>query len=423
MKVSLIDETPVKKALDFEVEEEVVEAELNKQAKAIARRAQIPGFRPGKVPLPVVRRQFKQEVEQEALEAIANRALPTELETRGLKPVAQPRLVNVDLKNGSPSTFRIAFDVLPQVEIPNWRGIEVRVKKVEATQEVIDREIDGIRNASARFEAAPDRPAQKGDFVEADITITDHTTGRSRKREEALVEVGGEGNHDELNEALEGVTPGESKEVRAVEKETEDGVEKVVRTVDYELTVRAIKVKRLPERDDEFAKDLEYDSFKDLEAKVRERVEQALRRNQDAEIEDAVLVKLADAATIELPQSLVDEQLQARVRRFAEMLQRQGVDLEKARFDWEKIANEQRPGAERQVKLEILLDAIARVEKVEASEADVEAQIKLLAQRAGVSPETLAGRASGDQRAQMAAQARDRRTIDMIKSAARVVAE
>jgi trigger factor len=423
MKVSLIDETPVKKALAFEVEAEVVEKEMNRQAKAIAKRAQLPGFRPGKVPLTVVRRQFRQEVEQEALEAIANSALPNELESRGLKPVAQPRLVNVDLKADAPSTFRIAFDVLPQVEIPNWRGIEARVKKVEATREVIDREIDGLRNASARFEAAPDRPAQKGDYVEADITVTDHTTGRSRKREEALIEVGGEGNHDELNAALEGTRPGDAKEVRAVEKETEDGVERVVRTVDYQVSVRAIKVKRLPERDDEFAKDLEYDSFADLEAKVRERVESALRRNQDAEIEDAVLTKLADLATIELPESLVDEQLQARLRRFAEMMQRQGVDLEKARFDWEKIAKEQRPGAERQVKLEILLDAIARAEKVEASEADVEAQIKHLASRAGVSPETLAARASGDQRAQMAAQARDRRTIEMIKSAARVVAE
>jgi trigger factor len=427
MKVSLVEETAVKKALDFEVDPDVVEKELEKQAKAIGRKAQLPGFRPGKVPTAVVRRQFKQEVEQEALEAIANRALPEELESRGLKPVAQPRLVKADLHSGALATFRIAFDVLPAVEIPGWRGVEVRVPRVAASDEMVDREIDRLRDSSARFEPAPDRPAERGDFVEADIEITDHTSGQSRKRDEALVEVGGEGNHDELNAALEGVRPGDAKSVRAVEKETEkDGdseKERIVRTVDYAFTVRAVKVKTLPARDDEFAKDMEFESLDEMRSKVRERIELALRRNQDAEIEDAVLTKVAAMTSFELPESLVEEQLRARVNRFAEMLQRQGVSLDKVRLDWDKIAAEQRPGAEKQVRVEILLDAIARAERVEATEGDLDEQVKRLAQRAGVPPDAVAARMKPEQRAQMAAQARDRRTIEMIKSAARVVEE
>lgn len=425
MKVEFIEESPVKKALEFEVPQDVVEKEIEKQAKAIARKASIPGFRPGKVPTALVRKQFKSEVEQEAMEAIANRSLPQELESRGLRPVAQPRLVKADLKPNEPLVFRIAFDVLPPVAIPSWRGLEARVKKSEATDEMVAREIDSLRDASATFEVAPDRPAAAGDFVEADIMITDHTSGQSRKRNEALVEVGGQGNHDELNAALIGVRPGDSKEVRAVEKETDEktGEERVIRTVDYAFTVKAIKVKRLPEVDDEFAKDLEHDSLDDLRQKVRGRIDASLRHNQEVEIEDAVLMKLADSATIELPESLVEEQVEARVRRFAEMLHRQGVDLEKMSLDWNKIAAEQRPGAERQVKLEILLDAIAKAENVEVNETDVEDQMKRVAQRARVDSEVLGQRMKPEQKAQMAAQARDRKTIDMIKAAARVIAE
>ncbi len=220
--------------------------------------------------------------------------------------------------------------------------------------------------------------------------------------------------------ALEGIQAGESKEVRAVERENEDPNSPVVRTVDYNVTVRAIKVKVLPAKDDEFAKDLNFDNYQALETSVRERLERSLKHNEDIEIEDAVLNKLADLATFDIPQSLVDEQVEARTRRFAENLQQQGIDLQKINLDWNKVAAEQRGGAEKQVKLEILLDAIGKAEKIEATEADVQDQIKRLAARARTSEASLAGRLDEDQKARLTAQARDRRIIDMIRAAARV---
>lgn len=420
MKAELTSENSVRKAIDFDIDKEVVSKEIDKRAKSIARKAQLPGFRPGKVPLAVVKRQFKQDVEQDAVEAIANQFLPKELETHKLRPVASPKLEKVELAPEGSLKFRITFDVLPEVAVPAFRGIEVSVKKQSVTPEMVDTEIERLRDAGARFEPAPDRPAQKGDFVEVDIEVTDHSTGQARKREETLIEIGHAGNHEELNAALIGAAPGDTREARAVERENEDPNSPVVRTVDYHVVVRAIKVKTLPAKDDEFAKDMNFDNYAALETSVRERIERALKHNEDVAIEDAVLNKLADMANFDIPQSLVDEQVEARTRRFAENLQQQGVDLDKVNLDWSKIAAEQREGAEKQVKLEILLDAIGKAEKVEASDEDIQDQIKRLAARARTSENAIAGRLNDDQKLRLAAQARDRRIIDMIRAAARV---
>ncbi len=420
MKAELTSENSVRKAIDFDVDKEIVSKEIDKRARTIAKRAQLPGFRPGKVPLAVVKRQFKADVEQDAVEAIANELLPKELETHKLRPVASPKLEKVELAPEGALKFRITFDILPEVAIPAFRGIEVSVKQQTATPEMIEVEIDRLRDAGARFEPAPDRPAQKGDFVEVDIEVTDHSTGEARKRDETLIEVGHAANHGELNAALEGILPGEEKEVRAVERESEDPNSPVVRTVDYHVVVRAIKVKTLPAKDDEFAKDLNFDDFGALEAGVKERIERALKQNENVTIEDAVLHKLADLATFDIPQSLVDEQVEARTRRFAENLQQQGIDLEKINLDWNKVAAEQREGAAKQVKLEILLDAIGKAEKIEATDDDVQDQIKRLAARARTSEGAISGRLTDDQKSRLTAQARDRRIIDMIRAAARV---
>lgn len=420
MKAELTSENSVRKAIDFDVDKEVVSKEIDKRARSIAKRAQLPGFRPGKVPLAVVKRQYKADVEQDAVEAIANELLPKELETHKLRPVASPKLEKVELAPEGTLKFRIIFDILPEVTIPAFRGIEVTVKQQVASPEMIDAEIDRLRDAAARFEPAPDRPAQKGDFVEVDIEVTDHTTAEARKREAALIEVGHSGNHGELNAALEGILPGVSKEVRAIERENEDPHSPIVRTVDYHVVVRAIKVKTLPAKDDEFAKDLNFDDFAGLEASVKERIERALRHNEEVTVEDAVLNRLADLATFDIPESLVDEQVEARTRRFAENLQQQGIDLQKVNLDWKKVAAEQREGAAKQVKLEILLDAIGKAEKIEATEEDVQDQIKRLAARARTSEGAISGRLTEDQKSRLTAQARDRRIIDMIRAAARV---
>jgi len=420
LKAELTSENSVRKAIDFDIDKELVTKEIDKRARDIAKRAQIPGFRPGKVPLTVVKRQFKEDVERDAVEAIANQVLPKELETHNLRPVASPKLDKVELAPEGTLKFRVTFDVLPEVKIPAFRGIEVSVKKETASQQMVDTEIDRLRDASSRFEPAPDRAAQNGDFVEVDIEVTDHSTGQARKREATLIEVGHSANHPELNAALVGIAVGETREVRAVERENEDPNSPVVRTVDYHVVVRAIKVKTLPAKDDEFARDLNLDNFAALEASVRERIERALKHNEDVAVEDAVLNKLADLATFDIPQSLVEEQVEARTRRFAENLQQQGIDLQKVNLDWEKIAAEQKEGSEKQVKLEILLDAIGKSEKVEATDEDVQDQIKRLAARARTSEQAISGRLDADQKARLTAQARDRRIIDMIRAAARV---
>ena len=179
MKAELTSENSVRKAIDFDIDKDVVSKEIDKRAKNIATRAQIPGFRPGKVPLTVVKRQFKADVEQEAVEAIANQVLPKELEAHGLKPVAPPKLEKVDLSPDQSLKFRITFDILPEVAIPAFRGIEVSVKRQTPTQEMLDIEMTG--SGTPRPALNPRPIARLGRAISSRWTSRSPTTRPARR--------------------------------------------------------------------------------------------------------------------------------------------------------------------------------------------------------------------------------------------------
>ncbi len=165
MKVEYAEETSVRKSLAFEIEPEVVDREIEERARQYARNVKLPGFRKGKIPGDVVRKRFRSQILEEVAEKLVNKVVFEEIEGRGLKPVSNPKVVELKIDESQPLTFRAIFETLPIVELPEWRGLSVKQRQAQVGDLEVDQELDRLREAHARFDPIEGRPAADGDYA------------------------------------------------------------------------------------------------------------------------------------------------------------------------------------------------------------------------------------------------------------------
>ncbi len=423
MKVDYVEETSVRKALSFEIEAELVEKEIEDRARDYARKVKLPGFRPGKVPSEVVKRRFRQQVKDDAAEAIVNRVVFDELQGRGLRPLASPRVVDLKMDENQPMTFRAVFETLPFVDVPEYKGLEVKGRQVSVTEEDVDREVESIREDAARYEPIEGRPAQKGDYVVADVERRTAESDQPSRDENVLIEVGADGNFAELNEALTGTSPGDTREVKVVREDPKAPLG--ARSIDYRVAVKGVKDKVVPAADDEFAKDLgEFGSLAELRDHVRARIRATREREADREVKQSIVRELAEKASFEVPEALVDRHLDARLEAAVRDLAYQGIDPRQADVDWKAVREGQREGAQKAAKAEILLDEIARRENVEALPAEVDAELSRYAERMHKPVEVVKRQMEKEGAlSALRARIREEKTLDLLKADARLIFE
>jgi len=422
LKVDYVEETSVRKALAFEVESERVQEEIDARAKDLARRVKLPGFRPGKVPLEVVKKRFKDEILGEAAEAIVNKVVFDELDGRGLKPLAPPRVEEVKLEEGQPMSFKAVFETLPLVELPDWKGLRVTARGPKVADEDVLKEIDRMREEAARYDAVEEeRQTHSGDFVLLDLVWSPLDGGKGGRDENALIEIGNAGNHKDMNAGLEGLRVGETKAIEVAWGE--DAAPAIAgKTVRYTVTLKGIKKKVVPERDDEFAKDLgEFDSLAALEAKVRQQLEAAEERRADREVKAGLVESLVAKTGFEVPEALVERHMSARTESLARGLAYQGIDPRKLAVDWKQYRESTREDSVKAARADILLDEIARREGIEVRDAEIDAELTRISERSGRSREQVRAQMAkeGDLSA-LAARIREEKTLDLLKSNASI---
>lgn len=422
MKVDYIEESPVKKALTFEVEPERVQQEIDTRARELSRKVKLPGFRPGKVPIEVVKRRFKNEILGEAAEAIVNKVVFDELDGRGLKPLAPPKVEGVKLDEGQPLTFKAVFETLPLIELPDWRGLRASAKGPNVADEDVETELDRLREEAARYDPVDEaRPTQAGDYVLLDLVWKPLDGGKGGRDENALIEIGNAGNHPDMNKGLEGLSLGETREIDvAWGKDAAPSIAN--KTVRYTVTLKGLKKKVVPAKDDEFAKDLgEFDSLAALRDKIRGQLQSAEERRVDRDTKGALVEALVAKAQFEVPEALVERHMTARTETLARGLAYQGIDPRRVGVNWRDYRESTREESVKAAKADILLDEIARREGIEALESDVEGEVARLAERAGKSKDALRAQMAkeGDLSA-LAARIREEKTLDLIKSNASI---
>jgi trigger factor len=421
------DESPTLTVLHIEVPVEEAEEARRGVTRAYAKQAALPGFRKGHAPESVVQKRFTEQIREDVLERVIPDALSAAIEERKLPVLGRPRIEALTWDPPGPIRFTARLEKRPPIDPGEYRGVPVEDANVEPTEEEISGVVDRLREGHAEFHPIEGRPAAAGDFAVADIAgsfieiLAPGQNPRTFRDEKLTLEIGHPDSMPEINEALRGASPGERRRFRKSFPDDFPNEEFRGKTVDYELTLVALKQKKLPEFNDDFAR-LVADN--ETAAGLREKVREGLRREKETErrrkFRRVIVDTLLSRMDLPAPDSLVEAETVAALKDYARYLASSGLDPKEA--DWEKLGQDARPGAERRVREYLLLDEIARREAIAVSDTEVEAEFKRAAARRGADPAALREQmAKNDGIEALRDEIRLSRAVDVLISAARVL--
>lgn len=376
MLINLQDLSPVKKTVDVEVPADAVRSELNEVTTEFARHAKLPGFRPGKTPIGVIRKRFAKDIHEEVVQRLLPKFFHEAVSEKGLVTVGSAYLKRVDeIREGEPLRFEAEFEIKPEFELKEYKGIELKNRSTDVGPDDVDAMVERLRDQGSTMRPVEDRGAEDGDYVIMDVTTSGEGI-ETRTSEGAHVQIGEESPMPELHALLRGRKAGDDA---SLEKSWgEDAVNEEVRGkyVKYDIKVRELRIREKPEMNEEFAKSI---GFESVEA-MRARIEEDLKRHREHEAlrakREEAADKLVAAHQLDAPESLIEEELGNSLRNYARYLSSQGIDLERAGLDWEKVREDFRPEAEKRVKRGLILESIARQENLEVADAEVDSEIR-----------------------------------------------
>jgi trigger factor len=346
--------------------------------------AKLPGFRPGKVPESVVRRRFATEIRKEVIDGLLPERFNKGVQELGVKPVGQPQVTELTIDDGQPLHVKAVFEYLPEVSIEGYQSVVVDKPSVEVTEEEFAQELEHLRDSRATVEPVEeDRTLVDGDWAQISYTgrMEDDPEAAPIAGEDTLVEVGGKDTVEAFTSVLRGAKPGQELKAEVIYPADYPDAKLQGKTVAYEVTVKAIKKRIVPELDDSFAKELgEYENLAELENRVREHLANRKRRSVESETKDRLFAALLERYQFPVPESLVQEQVDARLERGLRALAAQGMNPEQMRkMDFSRLRVAQRDSAVAEVKTFILLDRIAEAEGISASDEELDRELQLAA--------------------------------------------
>jgi len=391
-----VDEATCKRELLIEVPAEAVREEAEKVAHDFQRQARVPGFRPGKTPLSLVKQRFREEIREEVLHHLVPRHFQKRAAEEHMEPVESPDIteVHLNIEKDEPMTFKAAFEVMPSFELQPYDGLAVEVDDPTVTDADLEAELRKVQESHATFEPVTDRPLADGDFANisfegrpaaageaAGSEAPQASKGPSRpvKVDDVLCEIGGTTTLPAFSENLRGALSGEERAFTVTYPADFDNPQLAGQTLQYTVKVEGVKRKQVPELNDDFARDLgDFKSLEEVRARLREQLEEARRHKSDSDARDKLLSQLVDMHGFPVPDTLVEKQLQARMERTIRQLSSQGLDPRKMNLDWSKVRESHRQGAARDVKAELLMDRIAEKEGIEVTREEIDREIEQL---------------------------------------------
>ena len=388
--------------------EVVIDAPAEDVAKAFRtvtrnyqRYAKLPGFRPGKVPESVIKRKFANEIRKEVTDGLLPERFSKKVQELGVRPVGQPQVTELTIEDGQPLHLKAVFEYMPDVSIEGYEQVVVDKPSVEVTEDEFKNELDQLRESRGTIEPVKeDRPLVDGDWAQISYSgaVADEPEAPPIAGEDSLVEVGGKDTVDAFTQVLRGAKAGQELKAEVIYPADYPEAKLQGKTVAYDLTVKAIKKRLLPELNDEFAKEMgNYESLDQLENAVREHMANRKRRSVEGETKDRLFAALVEKFQFPVPESMVQEQVDARLERGLRALAAQGMNTEQMRkLDFGRLRTAQRDSAVAEVKAQILLDKIAEKEGVTISEEDLDRELHLAALQSREPYETLRQRLTED---------------------------
>jgi trigger factor len=382
MLLNYEDVSSVKKIVEVEIPADLIAAEAKRVTADFSRQANVPGFRPGKVPAGVIRTRFAKEIQEQVMEQLLPRTFQDAIADKGLEVVGEPVLEHLDaFVEGAPVKYKAEFEVKPKFELGEYRGLSIDDPKIDVAETDIGSMVERLRDQASAYRPVEDRGLEEGDFAMIEMTTSgdgiepDTRGGHFRLGEETPL--------PELHEALRGKKPGESASFEKTYPDDAQNEQFRGRTIKHDVTLKEIRVQEKPEITDEFAQSTgEWQTVDEMReaiaADIRKHRELEAKRLKKNQIGDLLLA----AHHFEVPDTLVEEELGKSLQNYARFLASQGVDIEKAEIDWRKMQEEFRPEAVKRTKRALILEQIAKKENLIVSDVEIDAEIRRAAKEA-----------------------------------------
>jgi trigger factor len=388
-----------------EISVEIPAAEVARETEAVVQKyqklARLPGFRKGHVPASIIRQRFAEDLKSDVVEALVPRYFRKEAEKLGMLPVSQPRVTDLHIHEGEPLRFKASFEIMPEIKVEGYKELRTEKAEISVSDADVEEELNRVREQDATFTSVEGRSLAEGDFAQASMDgkpKAGEAGAQPVHMDEVLIEIGGKNTVPEFSDNLRGASAGDERTFEVSYPEDASDKRLAGKTFIYSVKVKGIKQKQLPELNEDFAKELgEFSSIEQVRKQIRENMEAEKRHTAERAAKDKLVADLVKRNDFEVPDSLVERQIDVRLERGLRALAAQGMKLEDMKkMDLPRVRAGQREQAVEDVKSSLLLDRIAELEKIEVGDDEINREVEALAQQTKQTPEAVRARLTQD---------------------------
>jgi trigger factor len=400
-KTEELKKDSIKREISVEIPAAEVARETEAQILRYQKSARLPGFRAGHVPASIIRQRFGEGLKNDVAEALIPKYFRRETEKKGLIPISQPRVTDLHIHDGEPLTFKATFEILPEIEVQGYKELRADKPEIVVTDEEVENALSSLREQRATYTTVEGRTLAEGDFAQAsmdgkpkDAQDAKDAASNPVHMDDVLIEIGGKNTVPEFSQNLTGTSAGDERTFDVSYPEDISDKRLAGKTFVYTVKVNGIKQKSLPELNDDFAKELgEFTSLDQVRKQIRENMEFEKRHAAQREAKDKLVAELVKRNDFEVPESLVDRQIDVRLERGLRALAAQGMKMEDMKkMDLPRLRAGQHDQAVQDVRSSLLLERVADLEKIEASDEEVNREVESLAKQAKQTPEAVRAR-------------------------------
>jgi trigger factor len=399
------DKDSVKREISVEIPAAEVTRETELQIQRYQKSARLPGFRAGHVPASIIKQRFGDGLKNDVIEALAPKHFRREAEKQGLIPVSQPRITDLHMHDGEPLRFKATFEVLPEIQVEGYKDLRADKPEITVTDQEVEDALNNVREQRATYTTVEGRTLAEGDFAQAsmdgkpkDGKDVAEASANPVHMDDVLIEIGGKNTVPEFTQNLTGASTGEERTFDVSYPEDVSDKRLAGKTFVYTVKINGIKQKSLPELNDDFAKELgEFTSLDQVRKQIRENMEAEKKHNTEHAAKDKLVAELVKRNDFEVPESLIDRQIDLRLERGLRALAAQGMKMEELKkMDLPRLRAGQREQAVNDVKSSLLLERIADVEKIQVSDEEVNREVEALAKQSKQTSEAVHARLTQD---------------------------
>jgi trigger factor len=390
-----------KREIDVHVPAEEVARESDVLIQKYQKLARIPGFRRGHVPASVVRQRFKQEIQNDVVDALVPKYFRKETERLGLIPVSQPRVTDLHVHEGEGLHFKASFEVMPEIKVEGYKELRAEHPEITVTEQEVEDQLKALQEQKATYSPVEGRPVGDGDYAQVSLDGTPQQEDEGTKpvhMDDVLVEIGGKNTMPEFTENLRGANPGDERTFDVHYPDDFSDERLRGETFAYKVKVNAVKQKSVPELNDDFVKELgEFTTVDEVRTRIREGMEHERKHEAEREAKDKLLAELVRRNEFEVPEALVEHQVDLRLDRGLRALAAQGMRQEDMKkMDFSRLRAGQRDQAVQEVKASLLLEKIADTENIQVGDEEIDREVEALAKQTNQAADDIRARLTRD---------------------------